>query len=569
VTRSTNNQINVGFSKASKRNLHLPSSTPIQRPDFQGFAKTYTASSRHTSGGMVFLLVVVILLQQHLGGVLSLSLSLSSPLAHDPHHPHSHHSNPPTAGEVEFKKSCDPSTFSMTSPETILPQVSTKSRPSNEEILMWYGKGLEECKAAYLNKSTGYQKEKVGPPLMNTELHGRNNECRGNAMLYQITGMLIWPFGPIDQCPINSECWFGYLACGHFEKEKVIKLFSSGARPNLVQTPDFNPTWSIRSLDITTRIVGLESLVPLVSYVNITKSEPVPVEILLAQYTLTIPGDYTIEMRLQGFYPGILHQWKPGVLQKGVEMYHSVFLGGCEGRCPPYQNCGPYNIPLCDVKSFVGNPPYRMRSAHRHVDCPSTAHSSDPLPFCQSGNHPGRWIRIPESVIEVCGIAKFENDLVDERKRQQGKRQDFGRYSAITTAYAAHTQHLSPDKMWESVKLIDPHASANEKIYLEILQRYSGGNLCSLATVEGPLTPLDGKLELFAPYGCRYHLFSSAQVMSNSSSELISCRLVSVSKRKEETSSPFMEIACRGISMPPSRISWESQGSRHRNSKNS
>lgn len=381
--------------------------------------------------------------------------------------------------------------------------------------MAWYEKGLEECQAAYGNRSAGYLREKVGSPLMNVELRQRNNDCRGNAMLYQITGMLVWPFGPIDQCPTNSECWFGYLVCGNFEKEKVMKHFSSGSRPSLVQAPDFNPSWSIRSLDVTTRIIGLESLVPMISYVNITKSEAVQVEILLAQYTLTIPGDYTIEMRLQGFYPGLLHHWKPEVLRKGVEMYHSVFLGGCEGRCPPYQNCGPYNIPLCDVKSFVGNSPYRMKATHREVTCTSTAHSRDNLPFCHGGNHAGRWIRIPESVIEVCGIEKYENDLANERKRQQGKRQEFSKYSAITTAYAAHTQHLSPDKMWESVKLIDPHASTNEKIHLQILQRYSGGNICSLATVEGPLTPLDGKLELFAPYDCRYHLFSSAQVFGS------------------------------------------------------
>ena len=219
---------------------------------------------------------------------------------------------------MEFKKSCDPSKYSVTSPETILPQLSTESRPSDEEIMAWYEKGFEECQAAYGNRSVGYLKEKVGPPLMNVELRQRNNECRGNAMLHQITGMLVWPFGPIDQCPINSECWFGYLVCGNFEKEKVMKLFSS-SRPSLVEATDFNPSWSIRSLDVTTRIVGLESLVPMISYVNIIKSESVQVEILLAQYTLTIPGDYTIEMRLQGFYPGLLNHWKPEVLRKGVK----------------------------------------------------------------------------------------------------------------------------------------------------------------------------------------------------------------------------------------------------------
>jgi hypothetical protein len=446
-----------------------------------------------------FLGVVILFFLQHLP-----ERALSSPSSS--HDSHSHHS------PVAFKKSCDPSQFSMTSPETIIPQVSTKSRPSNEEILIWYEKGLQECKDASLNKSTGFLKDKVGPPLMNVELNRRNNDCRGNAMLYQITGLMVWPFGPIDQCPINSECWFGYLVCGHFEKEKVTKLFSSGPRLGLVQAPDFDPSWSIRSLDITTRIVGLESLVPMISYVNLT-TRTLPVEILLAQYTLTIPGDYTIEMRLQGFYPGLLHQWKPSVLRKGVEMYHSVFLGGCEGRCPPYNNCGPYNIPACDVKSFVGNSPYRMKSSHRVVECHNSApHFDGHLPFCKSGNNPGRWIRIPESVIEVCGIAKYEKDLYDERKRQEGKRQEFGKYSAISTAYAAHTQHVSPEKMWESVKEINPQAHANDKSYLETLQRYSGGNICSLAAVEGPLTPLDGKLEVFAPYDCRYHLFSSAQV---------------------------------------------------------
>ena len=175
-----------------------------------------------------------------------------------------------------------------------------------------------------------------------------------------------------------------------------------------------------------------------------------------------------------------------------------------------------------------------MKATHREVTCTTTAHSSDDLPFCHGGNHAGRWIRIPESIVQVCGIEKYENDLANERKRQQGKRQEFDKYMAITTAYAAHTQHLSPEKMWESVKLIDPHASTNEKIYLQILQRYSGGNICSLATVEGPLTPLDGKLELFAPYDCRYHLFSSAQVFGSThwSSSLIGCPMFPKERKK-------------------------------------
>lgn len=410
-----------------------------------------------------------------------------------------------------FKKTCNLKEFSMTSPETILPQISTKSRPSDEDILLWYEKGLTECQANYQNKTSGYATEKVGPPLMNRQVNTRNNLCRGNAMLYQTTGLLVWPFGPIDQCSTNSECWFGFLTCGSFQQDKLTELFNSGYQsdPHSSIHPSSFKEWSIKALDITSRIVGLESLVPFVSHVTITANNK-HIEVILAQYTLTIPGHYTIEMRLQGLYPGLLYNWKPEDLSKGVEMYHSIFLGGSEGRCPPYVNCGPYNIPLCDVKSLVGNAPYRMKSTHRVVDCPSDKVPSI-LPLCHGGNNPGRWIRIPDSVLEVCGASKFEKDMKDEHQRQFGKRQDFNKYAAIVTAYAHHTQHLSEDKMWESVKH-HSHQSNDNQIYYDILSRYAGGNICALANIEDLPTPLDGRLELFAPYDCKYRLFTSEQV---------------------------------------------------------
>jgi hypothetical protein len=424
---------------------------------------------------------------------------------------------------VSFPHTCSPQDFSITSPGTILPQISEKPRPSDDEILIWYKKGLQECNTYFQNHSDALLKEKVGIPLMNVPISTRNNFCRGNAMFLQVTGLLVWPFGPIDQCPTHSECWFGYLTCGEFQKEKLTQVFASGRghpRAN-VPTPAFK-AWSMKALDISTRVVGLESLVPFLSLVPLSDTDKKPIEVILAQYSLTIPGKYTIEMRLHGLYPGMFYDWKPEDLTKGVEMYHSIFFGGSECRCPPYNNCGPYNIPLCDVKSFVGNSPYQMSSIHRHVDCVSkSSHGSKStsLPHCRGGNHPGRWIRIPESVLTVCGSEKYEQELIDEHKRQFGKRQDFNKYAAVATAYSRHTQTIPTEKMWEPVKAGEHHTH-DEKIYLEMLSRYAGGNICSLADIAEPSTPLDGKLEVFAPYECKYRLLSTAEVYSRLVSSL-------------------------------------------------
>jgi hypothetical protein len=466
---------------------------------------------------------------------------------------------------VSFPHTCSPKEFSITSPETILPQVSKRSRPGDAEILAWYNKGMQECNAYYQNNSAALMKEKVGSPLMATQLQQRNNDCRGNAMFLQVTGLLIWPFGPIEECPTSSQCWFGYLTCGQFDQEKLTRVFSSGRTPlAVVPTPAFKE-WSIRALDITTRVVGLETLVPFVSLVHLTDTEKNPIEILLAQYTLTIPGQYTIEMRLQGLYPGLLYDWKPEDLIKGVEMYHSIFFGGSECRCPPYVNCGPFNMPQCDVKSFLGKSPYQMRSVHRHVDCPASSGSSHSksshvtLPYCSGGNHPGRWIRVPDSVLTVCGADKYEQDLKDEHKRQIGKRQEFGKYAAVITAYSQHTQQVAVEKMWEPIKAAEHH-TPHEKVYLEVLSRYSGGNICSLANIEDPPTPLDGKLEIFAPYDCKYRLLTSAEVDSHSNPPSpplpLPCHSHSLDRQlnacmiKSVICSPSMATACPGTSMP-------------------
>jgi hypothetical protein len=409
---------------------------------------------------------------------------------------------------------CNPAKYSQRSPQSVFPP-SYLEEPQLDDIQQWFKIGLNECQVHYEKQRKQYAIAKLGPPLSLDAPHDRNELCRGNEMVYQTTGLLVWPFGPISNCPTYSECWFGLLSCGEFNSNGLQNLMKAGpkqvGKENLEAFPEFKG-WTIRSLEANIRIAGPEILVPQSRHLSWTNASFGSVEALIYRYTLTIPGKYSIEMRLQSIYPGLLYAWSASARSRGAETYHSIFLGGCEGRCPPYQNCGPYNIPACDQKSFVIGSPFALEAQDASSAC---SLPKSPLPFCSSGNHTGRWLRVPDHILTICGVDPFRSALIAEKERQRGKRQDFNKYTAIMSAYVKHSQEVDPREVLGYLQTAaHSGGSKHHQVHLDTLIKYANGNLCSLAHIEDPHSSLDGSLDVFAPYDCRYQLFSSALVNS-------------------------------------------------------
>ena len=415
-----------------------------------------------------------------------------------------------------FDDACDINDYAQTSPTSSLPDevTPTTELPSEANIRKWYNIGLKDCISHYINYSLAYEDEITSPPILATYPSSRNTRCRGNALFYRVTGLLVWPFGPWEYCPTHSQCWFGLLTCGqfnystlhglysnaHFEEErrKIIKAFTentttsrgvpipteSGQLPHFPNISDFPLTplppfkgWSLHALHVYTRVVGIETVVPRLYSMHLYPTSDVsssahkttnshhrqPTSILIGKYTLTIPGKYSLQIKLQGLYPGMLYDWSLPRIQEGRQAMHSIFLGGSEPRCQAYANCGPFTLPECEEAAHVGPQSFLpVTSTYSHNRCrnnvwlqPAAASplSRSALPYCSSGNHPGRWIRLPESITAKCGAQQFVDQFLAEQlaQKMRGGRRVFAPLQRIVSEYALHTETLDVDKLWEDV----------------------------------------------------------------------------------------------------------------------
>ena len=216
--------------------------------------------------------------------------------------------------------------------------------------------------------------------------------------------------------------------------------------------------WSISALHIDTRVVGHETVVPKMQYTELPQSGA---EVILGEYMLTIPGSYKKEMRLQGLYLGYLFNWPPEKIARGSQQLQSIFLGGCEPRCPPYSNCGPFNLPECDQASFIIDS-RSIRNSTSTAESEKGSRKRAELPYCTGGNHPGRWIRTPAKVLESCGTKPFFDEWTAEMKRLQGKRMVFEGFHKIQDRYSKHIQTLNSKTMWSAVTEFKPSSKTNQ-----------------------------------------------------------------------------------------------------------
>ena len=186
---------------------------------------------------------------------------------------------------------------------------------SEELFLQWYERGLSECKD-YLATRPFDGNVRTSPifNMAKTDSAGATT-CRGNRMLHEVTGLVVWPFGPIRECQTYSRCWFGLLTCGNFDNEKFSSLFGSdGSRVSATFQG-----WSMGALHVDMSVSGREVVAPRVRHTtfptpkHLKKASVGPsTSVIVADYVLTVDGaDYTIDLGLMGLYPRTLYRYNP------------------------------------------------------------------------------------------------------------------------------------------------------------------------------------------------------------------------------------------------------------------
>lgn len=118
--------------------------------------------------------------------------------------------------EYIFTETCDTSEYFVSSPATTFPNHIEKPSfdPDFVDIKKWYDVGLEECNRYLSTHAAELGGKPTSPPLSTKQPTRKVVTCRGNALVYQTTGLLVWAFGPVAKCPPYSKCWFGLLTCG-------------------------------------------------------------------------------------------------------------------------------------------------------------------------------------------------------------------------------------------------------------------------------------------------------------------------------------------------------------------
>jgi hypothetical protein len=258
--------------------------------------------------------------------------------------------------------------------------------PTEEEIQKYYSIGKQECESFLANTTQShpllvydhipFYKETRDNPLEGMKL------CRGRGTVYDVTGMISWPFGPYRECPSYSKCWFGILTCGNMKKSKILRetrdvisdwLLREDAQLARSLPVPTELTWTIRSLLYHVRIVGTELISPELKYypvlTNQDPNNPITEDIVIGQYAITIPDtNYQLEIRYFEFYPAMLYNW-PATFQAKlskeifIENAGIMYLGSMEFRCAPipHRTCDVPNICCgCEEATFIIENPYNI-----------------------------------------------------------------------------------------------------------------------------------------------------------------------------------------------------------------
>jgi len=261
------------------------------------------------------------------------------------------------------------------------------------EIEKWYNIGITNCNNELKTLCSTNKCNNHATPYSSNNW---DEKCGGKYMFNSVTGMLAYPFGPTS-CSVGSSCWFGILSCGVFTKDNVNKIskeFMSKELKYILGKETSIPTlldWSICSLSFKIRVLGNEIIVPGQSCVNISQDQ-----VIIGQYQMTIPGNYTLEIRYFEWYQGTLLNWdKNDSAKYGLHNVGILFLGGSQGRCPPYTYCNMrYYSKQCDQDSMIVDYPLIITIDKCSNRCPDNAKKMPTCDMKKDNNPTGRWIAI-------------------------------------------------------------------------------------------------------------------------------------------------------------------------------
>ena len=388
--------------------------------------------------------------------------------------------------------------------------------PASEEVVSRYFLlGLEECNA-YVQSAPPELGTPHPPPYPKSGSEPLDGEgrCRGNAMLYSITGgVVIWRFGPaLSQCRTYESCWFGLLTCGKVSHQKIATL-AAESNPGKINSSTY-AGFSMRSLYLATRVISrCEIAVPetrlLVSPPQQGPSSSPSHDVLLHRFTLTQPcAAARLEARLQFFYPAAL---VPGL--DAVAVYDSaIFLGATEERCRPWTKCALFakrTLPHCDVASFVPNPApathlsATMHQQHQHQH---QQHASSPA---HPGHLPVMW-NVTDGWAEGCSSSNNSNSSSGASAR-----------ASRPAVLPLCTRNSTYPGRWVGGDAAPPfcQGGGGADAAGAGLGLLASGDPCILHRLHAQYNTNEPLAEdtsgsanwYYAPYACRYHFYSAAE----------------------------------------------------------
>lgn len=399
-----------------------------------------------------------------------------------------------TYTSATFKPVCDLhiGNYGALTPSEILPRPAEQGwlAPSLEEVTKWYTLEKKKCKdhlSAHLSHDRSNEEHAAYYSSKITA--SGQTQCRGRNSLFNLTGIIVVPFGPYNHCPTYSHCWFGLLSCGQFKSENMLQNTKDAISNDIKEIigdgaviPDAVSSWSLRGLHINIRVAGLEIVTPDIRYISIKPSDSsvAPEEVLIGQYHLTLPDNkYHLEMRLLEFYPSVLLKWSPKMFKEAhVENAGSVYLGGSEVRCKAWSKCSITNYCCgCDELSFVAKSPYTV-VAESSSDCKShETQMNMALPLCNGKlSPPGRWIQASSPT------------LTPHCKENQ----------SYSIHHMEHDHHNKSHAGAGGVHLLR-HGNMQQ-------WRWASGNPCMHAG-QDQREELGMRHWFFAPYTCKYHFY--------------------------------------------------------------
>lgn len=338
----------------------------------------------------------------------------------------------------------------------------------SDEILKAYEAGMKQCEKR-LAESVHFTEEHAAYYVdINRIPFAGQKLCRGTSLLYDLTGMLVWPFGPVDSCPTYSKCWFGLLTCGSPKLDKIRSETKAEIDKGLkvLNLTGIVPTmkkWTIQSLHLRTRVVGPEIVVPEARHFVVKEDR----DAFILQYQLTRPGTYKIETRQLEFYPAMLMKFPvdlPDLLNIG-----RVFLGGSEARCKPWTRCNILNNCCgCDEKSIIQSAQSLVLTSTDGSDrCPNLRSLTIPLCPAMQSSHPGRW---------------------------------------ILSSNANMSPSCLPHHHYSINNIASSSVSTHSDIWLE-----ASGNPC-IHVAHNHVEDMNSSAWFYAPYTCKYHFYSRAEL---------------------------------------------------------